>query len=426
MKKLEYKGLNRDLYYEKLESGLEIFIFPMPKYHSTFATFTTKYGSNHNNFKLKGELDYKVVPHGIAHFLEHKLFENENGVDPFTFYSQNGAHCNANTWNYRTVYLFEGMDKFNENMNYLLDFVQSPYLTDENVLKEKGIITQEAKMYLDMPDTIRDLVSKTNVFYNDYMKIDTIGTLESINNITKEDLITCYNTFYHPSNMFITIAGPVDPEETINLIKLNQSFKQFPLEKEIEFNTTLEPDNVVKDYEEVKANVTVPKASVTYKINYNKFNMDVYKLIDYLDIYLTTKFGITSDFDNDLVNAKKILGHINFDVVLAKNHLLVDIYFNSDYPDEVIKLVKEEMMLKSFDHEDFVRKQKMTLASIVASGQSVTSVVYNLIETYTTFGNLHLDYKEKVEKLNVEELEDILSKESFEHCTTTVLLPLKD
>lgn len=426
MKKLEYSGLNRELYYEKLDNGLEIFIFPMPKYHNTFATFTTKYGSIHNNFRLKGETEYNVVPHGIAHFLEHKLFENENGVDPFNFYSQNGAHCNANTWNYRTVYLFEGMDKFNENMNYLLDFVQSPYLTDENVLKEKGIITQEAKMYLDMPETIRDLVSKTNIFHHDYMKIDTIGTLESINAITKQDLMTCYNTFYHPSNMFVTVAGPVDPKEVIELIKKNQSNKQFELEKTIEFNEIDEPDMVVKSYEEVHANVTVPKVGITYKINYKKFNMDVYKLIDYLDIYLTSKFGITSDFDENLVNSKKILGHINFDIVLAKHHILIDIYVNTEYPKEVIDLIKKEMFNKEVNEEDFIRKQKMTIASIVASGQSVTDVAYNLIETYVTFGNLYLDYKEKVESLNVQELESILSNESFEHNTTTVLLPLKD
>lgn len=426
MKKLEYSGLNRELYYEKLDNGLEIFIFPMPKYHNTFATFTTKYGSIHNNFRLKGETEYNVVPHGIAHFLEHKLFENENGIDPFNFYSQNGAHCNANTWNYRTVYLFEGMDKFNENMNYLLDFVQSPYLTDENVLKEKGIITQEAKMYLDMPETIRDLVSKTNIFHHDYMKIDTIGTLESINAITKQDLMTCYNTFYHPSNMFVTVAGPVDPQETIELIKENQSNKQFELEKTIEFNEIEEPDMVVKSYEEVHANVTVPKVGITYKINYKKFNMDVYKLIDYLDIYLTSKFGITSDFDENLVNSKKILGHINFDIVLAKHHILIDIYVNTEYPKEVIDLIKKEMLNKEVNEEDFIRKQKMTIASIVASGQSVTDVAYNLIETYVTFGNLYLDYKEKVESLNIQELENILSNESFEHNTTTVLLPLKD
>lgn len=426
MKKLIYNGLDRELYYEKLDNGLEIFVFPMPKYHTIFATFTSKYGSIHNNFKLSGETEYKIVPHGIAHFLEHKLFENENGIDPFNFYSQNGAHCNANTWNYRTVYLFEGMDKFSENMNYLLDFVQSPYLTDENVLKEKGIITQEAKMYLDMPDTIRDLITKTNVFYNDYMKIDTIGTLESINAITKEDLITCYNTFYHPSNMFVTIAGPVDPEETINLIKNNQSNKKFDIEKKIEFNDVYEPDEVVKDYENATANVSVPKVGITYKLNYKKFNMDVYKLIDYLDIYMISKFGVTSEFDSNLVNSKKILGHINFDIVLAKNHILIDIYFNTEYPDEVINLVKQEMLNKNIDNKDFTRKQKMTIASIIASGQSVTNVVYNLIETYTTFGDLCLDYKEKVESLNIHELKEILSKETFEHNTTTVLLPNKD
>jgi predicted Zn-dependent peptidase len=426
MERLEYKGLNRDLYYEKLDNGLEIFIFPMPKHNNTFATFISKYGSNHNNFRVKGEQDFHVVPHGIAHFLEHKLFESEDGIDPFAFFANNGAHCNANTSFYRTVYLFEGLDNFESNLNYLMDYVQKPYLTDENVLKEKGIITEEAKMYLDYPSERQDIITKNNLFHNDYMKINTIGTLESINNISKEDLMLCYNTFYHPSNMFITIAGPVDPQETVNIIKNNQSNKQYKDKVEIEFNYMEEPDSVVKSFEEIKLDVSVPNVSINYKINYKKFGIDISYLLDYFQIYLNIKFGVTSLLANKLIDEKKILGRINTDIGVSSNHILLEISFDSEYPEEVIELIKEEMLKKEIDLDSFSSKQKMLIASLIASNESITSVVYNLIEPYTTFGNIYLDRKDRAANLNFDELNKILSEESFEHNTTTILKPLKD
>ena len=153
MKKIDYKGLQLDVFYEKLDNGLEIFILPKKNVNNIYVTFSTKYGSNIIEFKPIDKKEIIKVPIGIAHFLEHKMFEQKDGTDIFSFYSERGADCNANTNYTKTSYLFSSPNFLEENLNMLLDYVQEPYFTDDNVEKEKGIITQEIKMYQDMPST---------------------------------------------------------------------------------------------------------------------------------------------------------------------------------------------------------------------------------------------------------------------------------
>ena len=227
MKKTNLKHLNLDLYEEKLDNGLTIYVIPKQNFNNIYVTFSTKFGSNEIEFIPNNKKEYVKVPLGIAHFLEHKLFEQKDNIDPFTFYNERGSDCNANTNQYKTTYLFSGPNFFSENLNYLLDYVQEPYFTDENVEKEKGIIEQEIKMYLDDPDTVIYEKTLENCFSNHPMKNSIIGTIKSVRSITKEELYTCYNTFYHPSNMFIVVTGNVDPIETIKIIKKNQSKKKF-------------------------------------------------------------------------------------------------------------------------------------------------------------------------------------------------------
>ena len=226
MKRINIKELKLDLYTEKLDNGLEIYIIPK-KCNNIYTTFSTKYGSNQDEFVPINSKKMKKYPLGIAHFLEHKMFEQEDGTDPFEYYSERGADANANTSNYKTTYLFSGPEFFDENINYLIDYVQSPYFTDENVEKEKGIIIQEIKMYQDDPYSVLFEKSVYNSFIKHPIKIPVIGTIESVKKITKKDLYECYNTFYNPGNMFIVVTGNIDPKQTIELIKENQSKKEF-------------------------------------------------------------------------------------------------------------------------------------------------------------------------------------------------------
>ena len=244
MIKKNLTGLDLEVFEETLENGLRIFIIPKKNANNTYVTFSTNYGSVQNDFVPIQEENMISVPLGIAHFLEHKVFEQESGEDPFTFYSERGADANANTTNYKTTYLFSGTEFLEENLNYLLDYVTSPYFTDENVEKEKGIIEQEIKMYEDDPYTRIYEGVIYNAFVNHPIRYPIIGNIESIRKITKEDLYKCYNTFYHPSNMYIVISGKVKPEQAIEWISKNQEKKERKKVEKIKVKEYEEPNEI--------------------------------------------------------------------------------------------------------------------------------------------------------------------------------------
>ncbi|HHW69688.1 MAG TPA: insulinase family protein, partial [Tenericutes bacterium] len=264
--KKELEKLGVEVVEKVLDNNLRVFIVPMSNVSNIYVTFSTDFGSIHNEFVPIDEKKMIKVPDGIAHFLEHKVFEQENGIDPFTFFSERGADLNANTSYVKTTYLFSGIDFFEENIKYLIDFVTTPHFTDENIEKEKGIIEQEIKMYLDDPYTRLYEGILYNTFINHPMKYPIIGSIDSIRSITKEDLFKCYNTFYTTSNMFIVITGNVDPNKTIEILE-TIDFKNKSDNKKIKLKTYNEPDKVAKEKEILKLNVTIPKATITYKIN---------------------------------------------------------------------------------------------------------------------------------------------------------------
>ena len=170
MRKNSLKGLDIDVYREKLDNGLDIILIPYKNKKNYFMSYATKYGSIITSFTPDNSKRKIEVPTGIAHFLEHKMFEQENGEDPFTYFSKSGSGANASTSYDSTQYICYGTKNFNDNLSYLLDFVNSPYFTAENVEKEKGIIIEELKMYFDIPDYKLESRLKENI----YIKCRTI------------------------------------------------------------------------------------------------------------------------------------------------------------------------------------------------------------------------------------------------------------
>ncbi|MBR2489687.1 MAG: insulinase family protein [Clostridia bacterium] len=242
-----------------LSSGLKVYILEKPQYNSSYAIFGTKYGSIDTCFSVNG--DKTRVPEGIAHFLEHKLFESEDG-DAFAKYAKTGAYCNAFTSFDRTCYLFSCSDKFYENLDILLSFVQSPYFTKETVEKEQGIIGQEIRMYDDNPGWRVMFNMLKGMYHKHPVRIDIAGTVESIAQIDDQLLYKCYNTFYNPSNMFICIAGNVDAERVLKQIKDSVKPKD---SIEIERINEDEPEEVVKPYVSQKLAVAQPIFCLGYK-----------------------------------------------------------------------------------------------------------------------------------------------------------------
>ena len=198
MKTINIKDIDEKIYYDKLDNGLEIYLYTKEDFHNNYVTFTTKFGSVNNEFIPIGEDEMIKVPNGIAHFLEHKVFVQEKDPQPTEFFSESGTMCNAYTTFKNTTYLFSGSNNLYENINYLLDYVQSPYFTDENVESEKGIITEEINMCNDRPTDILYEEIRKSTFFNNNFKESIIGTVADTNIINKDMLYTCYNLSYHP------------------------------------------------------------------------------------------------------------------------------------------------------------------------------------------------------------------------------------
>lgn len=211
-KVVRHEALKEEYHYRKHPTGYDIFVIPKPEHTKTYATFATKYGSIDNTFKAEGESEYTTVPAGIAHFLEHKLFENEK-ENAFARYAKTGASANAYTSFDKTAYLFSCTEQFEASLEILFDFVQSPYFTPETVQKEQGIIGQEIRMCDDNPDW-RVFFNLLGALYERHtVRIDIAGTVESISGITADLLYQCYNHFYNPANMAVIVCGPVCPDE---------------------------------------------------------------------------------------------------------------------------------------------------------------------------------------------------------------------
>lgn len=263
MEKLSYPQVQETLYREVLENGLEVIVLPKEGFNKTYATFSTKYGSIDNTFAVGGEQPASV-PDGIAHFLEHKMFEEPEG-DIFAKFASQGASANAYTTFDRTVYLFSASDNVYENLSTLVDFVQNPYFTDENVNKEKGIIEQEINMYRDNADW-RVYFGLIDAMYSTHpVHIDIAGTVESIYQIDKETLYRCYETFYHPSNMLLFVVGGVKAEEVFKLVRENQNGKSFQKQDSISRFFEEEPTEVKIPRKVLQLPVSLPKCMFGFK-----------------------------------------------------------------------------------------------------------------------------------------------------------------
>lgn len=295
MEKIPFQQLQVDLYYEKLDNGLDVYILPKKGFNKTYATFTTNYGSIDNHFVPHGKQEDRKVPDGIAHFLEHKMFEKEDG-DVFQQFSRQGASANAFTSFTRTAYLFSSTSDVEKNLETLIDFVQAPYFTQETVEKEKGIIGQEITMYDDNPDWRLYFGAIESMFHNHPVKLDIAGTIESIAQITKDDLYECYETFYHPSNMLLFVVGPVEPDAVLQLIKENQAKKDYKEQPPIQRQFDEEPDTISEKVKTLNMNVQSEKCMVGVKATkVNLTGAEMQKREQSIQVLLDMLFGKSSD-----------------------------------------------------------------------------------------------------------------------------------
>ena len=390
--KLETINSNVDVCCNKatFENGLQVYVVEKKGYSSAYALFGTRYGSVDTVFSRDGE-NFTAVPEGIAHFLEHKLFESEDG-DAFTRYAETGAYANAFTSFDRTCYLFSCSDNFEKNLEILLDFVQNPYFTQQTVEKEQGIIGQEIKMYEDSPSW-RVLFNMLEAMYENHpVRIDIAGTTDSIAKIDANLLYECYNTFYHPSNMFICIAGNVNTEKVLKQIE--DGIKKTD-KITITRGTHSEGEKVKSTYTEQNLQVAQPLFCYGYKLKCDGL-MPIYDKVCF-EVALDILAGDNSDLFENLMNQSLINDEFDTEVFCGNGHASVIFSGESVNPEAVKNAINKEienLIKNGIENSIFEAVKRGMYGDAIKRFNNVQSIGMQLCEAAVNgeevFGNLEV------------------------------------
>ena len=407
MQVIENLKIKEKLYIEKLQNGLTVMIIPKKDVRKKYVIWGTNYGSNDYKFVVPGENNETEVPKGVAHFLEHKLFEQENGVNSLDALTALGVNANAYTTNDHTAYLFECTDNFYEALDELMDYVQHPYFTDENVEKEKGIIGQEIMMYDDYPEWKVYLNTLEAMYHNHPVKLDITGTIETISHIDKEILYKCYNTFYNPSNMALVVCGDFNPEELLEEIK--KRLINNKANGEIKRIYPEEPESIVKEKIEQNMEVSIPLFTIGIKDTSKDDNGKVKKHIA-IEILLNMIIGKSSNLYKDLYDNGIIYGVPSLDYEFSKGYAHIVISGQAKDPElvyEKIKLEINKIKENGINKEDFERIKKMIYGDYVKEYNEVADIARMFLADYFK-GINSFDYLEEIETINEQYTESIL------------------
>ena len=412
MQIIENSKVKEKIYKEKLDNGLVVMVIPKKDTVKKYIIWGTNYGSNDNKFIVPGEEKVTEVPNGVAHFLEHKLFEQENGTNSLDTLTALGVEANAYTTNDHTAYLYGCTDNFYEALDEFMDYVQHPYFTDENVEKEKGIIGQEIMMYDDYPDW-RVYINLLNaMYYENPIKIDITGTIETISKIDKEILYKCYNTFYNPSNMLLVVCGDFEPEKIIEEIKSRLIDKKES--GEIKRIYPEEKEEIVKKKVEQKLEVSEPLFMIGIKDmpDLTKKSEEKVKKHISLQILLNLIFGRSSKLYQRLYNEGTIFGLPSLDYEFGNTYSHILITGQSKNPEMVFEELKKEIenfKKEGINSSDLERIKKMLYGDYIREFDDVTDISRNVLSDYFK-GINSFDYLEEIQGINEDILMQFLNK----------------
>lgn len=416
--------LGEQYYSYKHESGLTILLYPMKGYSSTYALFGTKLGSIDTTFKISGDSEYTVVPEGIAHFLEHKLFESEDG-DAFALFAKTGASANAYTSFEKTCYLFSATDNFDESLKSLLKFVQEPYFTEETVQKEQGIIGQEIRMYDDEAEWRVMFNLLTALYVNNPVRIDIAGTVESIAKIDAKLLYKCYDTFYNLNNMVLSVAGNFEVEPTVKIIEENLKVKE---KVTVEHKISDEPDGIATDRAVQALSVSVPLFNIGFKEQIKDgIELLRYQIAD--DIILDVLAGEGSPLYREMYDSGLINQTFGTEVFSGRGFFANMFAGESKYPDKVFECIKAkitEVKAVGISDEDFNRSKKALYGRLVRSFNNVEAVANALVNCYFSDVGMY-DSIKIMEELSCKQTNEIFM-ESFncEKAAISIINPVEN
>ena len=418
MKIVESSKIKEKEYIEKLDNGMTVIIIPKKNLNKKYIIWGTHFGSIDNRFIMPGTGEEVFIPDGVAHFLEHKMFEQPNGTNSLDTLMALGLEANAYTTNDHTAYLFECTDNFYEGLDELMDYVQHPYFTDENVEKEKGIISQEIKMYDDEPNWRLYMNAMDCMYKNNPIKIDIAGSVESISKITPEVLYKCYNTFYNPSNMIMVGCGDFEPEKLLEEIKARLIEK--PEQGEIKRIYPEKEDNINMPYKEEKMEVSLPIFAIGYKdIEGMNNKEEIVKKHIAIEILLNMIIGKSSDLYKELYENGDLFGEPDLDYEFSDEYAHILISGQSKNPNIVKQKMEElveEYKTNGLNEEHFNRIRKKVYGDYVVEYNNVGDIArmfladkmkgINSFDYIENYNSVTKDFTEEI-------LKDVFKKENM-------------
>jgi len=408
MEIIKIQGVNEEIYKTTSKDGLLIYIWKNPYAKSFNLTLNVKYGSIHTEFNV-GKEKYHV-PDGIAHFMEHIKFNVKKDVTANDLFDPLGSDINAfTTFNY-TSYIVNGVNKLNDNLNNLLDYVYNPYFTNELITKEKGIIASEINMGYDQAFNRLYFEFNKCIYKKEKFRNLISGEVSDIKKIGLKDIKLIYNTFYHPKNMFLIVTGNVNPYEIEQIVNDNLKDKKFLEYKNPEIEEVNEPKSVNQAYKEIEFNVEVAKAKVGVKIPKKDFgNISDIKLNIILSIILNSNFGDTSDL-KELLLQDNLITYLGFSRYVMRDYVILDITIESKFIDEAIKRITDALNNLVMDNNDLKRKVNSSIATMVTNfdaSEQVNSMIQNHLIYY---GEVIPNVKEIYESITLEDVLNVIKK----------------
>ena len=424
VKLTEDKKLGEKLYEFTHPSGLKVQFIPKKGIYKKFAILSVGFGSVNSQFILPGQKEITTVPDGVAHFLEHKLFEQPDG-NMLERFNSAGARTNAATGFSKTYYYFSCTDNFEKCLDMLLHFVTHPYITPENVEKEKGIICREIKMYEDNPEYVSSMSLFKLLYHNNPVKKEIAGSVKSVTETTVDDIMLCYNSFYVPSNMVLTVVGDIECETIYDAV-----FKNFAglTNKEVPVRYfEKEPDSVVAYRSSLKMDVSRPLFAVGYKNDPSILVGDTYLKHGLAgNILCNILFDKSSDFFEKMYEKGLIDYSFASDFELDRNYACASLSGESDAPEELLKYVSEhiaETAVNGIKESDFVRIKRSLLGSDIRM-LTFPESVGKLFSSMYLQGVHGFDYFNVYGKITENDVTDVLKKVYMRDPVMSVINPL--
>ncbi len=422
--------VNESIYETTLPNGLKFIFIPKKGFTKQFAMYATNYGSNNIKFYPVGSEKYVEVPLGIAHFLEHKLFDNEDGSNVFQKFSEYGADPNAFTSYDMTAYHFTSTDGFYQNLETLINFVNNPYFTHESVEKEKGIIAQEITMYDDIPNWVIFCNFLAAAYHEHPVKNNVAGDIASITDITHEMLYLCYNNFYNPANMVLVICGDLEPQEVLeNVLKCISQDKRKLNVGEVRNFEVNEPREVVKNYVETSMDVSRPKILYGFKDSIlNLHGTDLLRRDLSVQIALDLLLGKSSQLYDELYNKQLIDDSFEYAYTAKPQYAFAEISVETENYEEFLTELKHgiaQAKKHGVSIEEFERIKKSYIGSIIRVFNNIENLTNMTVHQYFN-GITVFDYYDVLNSITINDITTAFSTlYEEEYCVTSILKPTK-